>query len=339
MAHGIGAAHATERTAQITEAGVREVFPGCQNGCSTNNAGAFHFPRFKEAVNDMPVPAKQLHRARSPVLDAYAVTEQKAPSFRVALFMRVFRFYADAYVVRDLGCHALLFLVHQTDRASLTCGPIVRIFNPTTFNTKMFRTVFPTMAIALVASASFAQRPTATFVGGSLVRLDLDGFRVFADAPMDHKGIGPDDIALYVTEPPTPVLGGRAFTPAFNGEVLDRRTERLGEKTGIYVNPRSTPLGETPHYSYIVQWNGRRVYFTGDTEDIKDLLETHDLDVAFVTPAIMAAFEKAGRVIEARTVVIYHTTNKEQQGASLSVPCDRCKVVLPTPGEVIPLFR
>ncbi|MBL0042877.1 MAG: hypothetical protein IPP33_00180 [Flavobacteriales bacterium] len=203
----------------------------------------------------------------------------------------------------------------------------------------MFRTVFPTMAIALVASASFAQRPTATFVGGSLVRLDLDGFRVFADAPMDHKGIGPDDIALYATEPPTPVLGGRAFTPAFSGEVLDRRTERLGEKTGIYVNPRSTPLAETPHYSYLVQWNGRRVYFTGDTEDIKDLLETHDLDVAFVTPTIMAAFEKAGRVIEARTVVIHHTTNKGTTRASLSVPCDRCKVVLPTPGgdPIVPL--
>ena len=230
-------------------------------------------------------------------------------------------------------------LVYQTDRASLTCGPFVRIFNPTTFNSQMFRTAILVTLISLITSASFAQRPTATFVGGSLVRLDLDGFRVFADAPTDHKGIAPDDIALYVTEPPTPVVGGRAFTPAFSGEVLDRRTERLGEKTGIYVNPRSTPDGETPHCSYLVQWNGRRIYFSGNTEEIKDLLETHDLDVAFVTPGIMAAFEKAGRVIEARTVVIYHTTNKEQQGASMSVPCDNCKVVLPMPGEVIQLFR
>lgn len=224
--------------------------------------------------------------------------------------------------------------------ASVTTCPFVRIFRPLTFNTMMFRMLIVTQ-LAGLAVVSLAQRPTATMVSSGLIRLDLDGFHVFADAPVerDMAAIGVDDVVLFATEPAAPPAGGRTFMPSMTGEVLDRRTERLGEKTAIYVHPVPTPLGDVPHNSYLVQWNGRRMYFTGETADTKDLLATTDLDIAFVHPALMKAVEAAGRVIEARTVVVYHTTNEEQQAQSMSVPCDRCKVVLPVPGETIQLFR
>lgn len=204
----------------------------------------------------------------------------------------------------------------------------------------MFRSSISAGLFGLAITA-LAQRPTATMVSSGLIRLDLDGFHVFADGPAlrDMPGIGVDDVVLFATEPADPPPGGHTFMPSMTGELLDRRTERLGEKTAIYVHPVATPIGEVPHYSYLVQWNGRRIYFSGETTDPKELLAATELDIAFVSPGIMAAVEKQGRVIEARTVVVYRTTSAEQQSTNMSVPCTRCKVVLPVPGETIQLFR
>ena len=204
----------------------------------------------------------------------------------------------------------------------------------------MFRSSLPIIAVILSCAAVSAQRPTATLVNNSLVRLDLDGFKLFADAPPHGSdvAIGPDDIALYTVEPTAPVVGGRTFMPSMEGELLERRTERLGEKTDIYVHPTITPYQDAPHSSYLVQWNGRRIWFSGLTEDPTALLAATDIDLAFVNPALCVAIEKAGRVIQAKTVVVYHLPGSEG-GGDLSVPCDRCKVVLPWPGEVIQLFR
>lgn len=201
----------------------------------------------------------------------------------------------------------------------------------------MFRSLFAG-ALFCVASALSAQRPTATLVSPGLVRLDLDGFHVFGDdpTPADMPAIGVDDVVLFASEPATLPPGGRTFMPSMEGELLDRRTERLGEKTAIYVHPVSTPMGEAPHYSYLVQWNGRRIFFSGATSDIRDLLAATDLDLVFVSPAIVAEVKKAGKEIGARTVVIYRSPEKIED---IEVPCYRCKVVQPAIGETIQLFR
>ena len=221
--------------------------------------------------------------------------------------------------------------------ASVTSCAFVRIFRTVTFNSMLFRSLFAG-ALFCVASALSAQRPTATLVSPGLVRLDLDGFHVFGDdpTPADMPAIGVDDVVLFASEPATLPPGGRTFMPSMEGELLDRRTERLGEKTAIYVHPVSTPMGEAPHYSYLVQWNGRRIFFSGATSDIRDLLAATDLDLVFVSPAIVAEVKKAGKEIGARTVVIYRSPEKIED---IEVPCYRCKVVQPAIGETIQLFR
>ncbi len=221
--------------------------------------------------------------------------------------------------------------------ASLSPCAFVRIFRAVTFNSMMFRSWVLGVLFSLVAAVS-AQRPTATLLSSGLVRLDLDGFRVFADGPIasDMAAMGVDDVVLFATEPTSPPAGGRTFMPSMTGELLERRTERLGEKTAIYVHPVVTPLGEATHYSYLVQWNGRRIYFTGETTDTKELLALTDLDLVFATPAIVAEVVKAGKEIGGRMVVIYHNTAKLEE---LSVPCYHCKVIVPAEGETIQLFR
>lgn len=193
-------------------------------------------------------------------------------------------------------------------------------------------------AFFCAAIAISAQRPTATLVSPGLVRLDLDGFHVFGDEPTsaDLATISVDDVVLFASEPAAPPPGGRTFMPSMEGELLERRTERLGEKTAIYVHPVSVPIGEVPHYSYLVQWNGRRIFFSGATTDIKDLLAATDLDLVFVSPAIVAEVKKAGKEIGARTVVIYRSPERIED---IDVPCYRCKVIQPTTGETIQLFR
>ncbi len=80
----------------------------------------------------------------------------------------------------------------------------------------------------------------------------------------------------------------------------------------IEIEAFRTPHGPIEHYSYLVTWHGRRLYFTGDTDSPDQLLAMRDLDVAFVSPWLLdAVLEKQGRV-DARRVVCYHQTSDEK---------------------------
>ena len=64
---------------------------------------------------------------------------------------------------------------------------------------------------------------------------------------------------------------------------------------GIVIHPRATPHAALEHYSYVVEWNGLRLYFTGDTDDTAALLAVKDLDVAFVSPWLLRAIQRRGQ--------------------------------------------
>ena len=72
------------------------------------------------------------------------------------------------------------------------------------------------------------------------------------------------------------------------------------------IEPLDTPHANIGHYSYLVTWHGRRLYFSGDTDSPDRLLATRNLDVAFVSPWLYESINKSGRRIDARRVVIYH---------------------------------
>jgi hypothetical protein len=79
----------------------------------------------------------------------------------------------------------------------------------------------------------------------------------------------------------------------------------------ITIDAVPTPHAKIGHYSYLVTWQGQRLYFTGDTDDTAALLEAKNLDVAFVSPWLFRAVQKSGRRIDARRIVIYHHTADE----------------------------
>jgi hypothetical protein len=112
--------------------------------------------------------------------------------------------------------------------------------------------------------------------------------------------------------------------------VAQRRGGRGVTEVGAFrVEALQTP--HVPeHFSYVVSWRGRRLYFTGDTEDPSSLLATPDLDIAFVTPWLLCTITRAGGDVPAELVVLHHQGPSEtprgcgtprvlEQGGSFSV--------------------
>lgn len=93
----------------------------------------------------------------------------------------------------------------------------------------------------------------------------------------------------------------RAAAPAKG--IIPSADARFGP---IRVQAITTPHADLEHYSYVIEWHGVRVYLPGDTEEAKSLIEAKNLDVAFVTPWMLRAAERAGAAIDARRVIVVH---------------------------------
>jgi len=100
----------------------------------------------------------------------------------------------------------------------------------------------------------------------------------------------------------------------------------------VVIRPVATPHASLEHYSYVVEWGGQRLYFTGDTDDTAALLAARGLDVAFVSPWLLRAVQRGGKRIDARRVVVYH----HQDGEVVPPFQDR---IVPTQGQVLRLSK
>jgi pimeloyl-ACP methyl ester carboxylesterase/L-ascorbate metabolism protein UlaG (beta-lactamase superfamily) len=90
---------------------------------------------------------------------------------------------------------------------------------------------------------------------------------------------------------------------------------------GLRIDALPTPHADVQHFSYAVEWHGRRFYFSGDTEDPSSVLSQKGVDIAFVTPWILKAVAASGRRIDSARVVIYHHTAGERV-AGCAAPCE-----------------
>jgi L-ascorbate metabolism protein UlaG (beta-lactamase superfamily) len=104
----------------------------------------------------------------------------------------------------------------------------------------------------------------------------------------------------------TRVIGPLDVTGGLEGRGIRARNETASTFGPMQVTPFATPHAKLEHYSYLVEWNGLRLYFTGDTEDAADLLRQRGLDVAFVSPWLLRTATRDARRIDARRVVVYH---------------------------------
>ena len=103
---------------------------------------------------------------------------------------------------------------------------------------------------------------------------------------------------------------------------------------GLRIEALPTPHADVQHFSYVVEWHGRRFYFSGDTEDPTSVLNQRGLDIAFVTPWMLKAVASSGRRVDAARVVIYHHTARERVDGmyrALRSACPGCAVAAVRP--------
>ena len=68
------------------------------------------------------------------------------------------------------------------------------------------------------------------------------------------------------------VRSGYPSATQLNDGTADLAEEGRAQGDLVTIRPLATPHARLEHYSYVVEWNGQRLYFTGDTEDTAALL-------------------------------------------------------------------
>lgn len=208
--------------------------------------------------------------------------------------------------------------------------------------------------VVLSTATAPAQQLRATFIGNAAFHLTDGRVAVLTDFPYESGAFGsmPWSSTTVPTGPAPLCIVSHAHADHF---AADRAAEFCGTLLGprdvvrsadvdaLELQPRvrwegvtihafRTPHASIEHYSFLLEWAGQRLYFTGDTNDTEALLAARDLDVAFVTPWLLEAVHRAGRQIDARRIVVHHHRIDE------SVPGTEESVV-PSQGEVLTLGR
>ena len=93
---------------------------------------------------------------------------------------------------------------------------------------------------------------------------------------------------------------------------------RFGDVT---IFPLKTPHSTVAHYSYLLEWHQKRIYFTGDTESLDTLVAAGDLDALFITPWLFYKLRRSGHKLNVKQIFIYHHTTTEK------VDCDNCALL------------
>lgn len=89
-----------------------------------------------------------------------------------------------------------------------------------------------------------------------------------------------------------------------------------------------TKAAQTEHYSYLLQWAGRKIYFSGDTGDTDHLLKLPKVDIAFLSPWLYENAKRADALPSGAKIIIYQHKDNE-----IIPRCTGC--IIPQKGEFI----
>ena len=90
-----------------------------------------------------------------------------------------------------------------------------------------------------------------------------------------------------------------------------------------------TESAQTEHYSYILEWADKKMYFSGDTGDVTHLSALPEVDIAFISPWLFENARKENALPNAKKIVIYQHKDNE-----IIPNCFDC--IVPVKGEYIP---
>lgn len=98
----------------------------------------------------------------------------------------------------------------------------------------------------------------------------------------------------------------------------------------IQIQAIKTKYGVTEHYSYLLDWHGKKIYLSGETGETAHLADLPALDAAFLSPKLFENARKENMLPETKNLVIY-----QHQVAEIIPNCFDC--IIPQQGALIPL--
>ncbi|MGH9317886.1 MAG: MBL fold metallo-hydrolase [Thermoanaerobaculia bacterium] len=191
----------------------------------------------------------------------------------------------------------------------------------------------------------------ARFLGNAAVEITDGTFTLLTDFPYQSGAFGymTYDPALVAPRPHSACLFTHAHADHFEPDLVGRigcsvvgpasvESRARGVKViplaakirlaPLTITPVRTSHGSEEHDSYLVEWNGLRLYFTGDTDDLAELRGQRRLDALFITPWLLARARAAGALPAAKKVVIYHHRDGERVDG-----CEAC--IVPRQGQMV----
>jgi hypothetical protein len=101
-------------------------------------------------------------------------------------------------------------------------------------------------------------------------------------------------------------LSGQKFDP-FTISQLEKLNSSLPEfKITAFKTLHKVYGISFKHYSYLITWHGKVIYFSGDTGDLDDLKNIKNIDVAFVNPWLYMKAMREKVKIDAKKFGLYH---------------------------------
>jgi beta-lactamase family protein len=167
------------------------------------------------------------------------------------------------------------------------------------------------------------------FLGNAAVEITDGSFTLLTDFPYRSGAFGymTYDLGEIARRPRSVCLFTHAHADHFEPDLVRRigctvvgpasiESRVAGSKTvplarkmllaPLTILPVRSEHGSEEHDSYLVEWSGLRLYFTGDTDSTVELEQQKGLDVLFLTPWLLAKARAAKTLPQARRIVIYH---------------------------------
>lgn len=185
------------------------------------------------------------------------------------------------------------------------------------------------------AAAAAAGELKITFIGNEAFHITDGKTTLLSDFPYKSGAFG---YMKYELEQVPPIVDGVCLITHFHTDHFDRSVFE-GHDWSIIAPPgvlkglttqRKIPIrpvltfkdltiqsDPTPHkfapehYSYLVSWHGKRLYFVGDTETPAYILPLKNIDVLFITPWLIRTIERQDLRLDAKTLVVYHQKTTE----------------------------
>ena len=148
------------------------------------------------------------------------------------------------------------------------------------------------------------------------------GYMRFDSAAL--KAVQRDAILIFTHRHPDHYW--RHHTKFYTGKKYARRNrKKLPKRLPNQVSEVSIQVFRTKHrfcfkhYSYLLEWHGKRFFISGDTEHPETIGKIKNIDYAFVPPWILSYAKAKNISIDAKTKVIYHLYPNEKVEQAMDI--------------------